>query len=247
MTRQKDLKKLIRTRMRKTGESYTAARARLLARTDEPRSQVPNGMAEAPQPAAKVSPHAKDAVTGYAALAGMSDAAIQARTGCDWQEWVGALDYAGAADWSHKAIAEHVRKQFGVGPWWSQAVTVGYERIKGLRAKGQRRAPTDSSFEANKSKTFGVPVAELFAAWSDARKRRSWLPERGLTVRAAQPNRSLRITWNDGSSVELWFVAKGAGKSAVQVQHRKLASRAAADERKSYWSERLAALAAHLA
>jgi uncharacterized protein YndB with AHSA1/START domain len=241
MTVDKDLKRKIRARMQKTGESYTAARRRLLAK--RPSSARPVVEPEpAPAPAPAVAAAASETGVDHAKLAGMSDAAIRARTGCDWSEWVGALDYAGAASWSHRAIAEHVRTKFGVGPWWTQAVAVGYERIKGLRAIGQRRGPADDSFEANKSRTFAVPVATLYAAWADGRKRKRWLAETSLTVRSAQPNRSLRITWNDGTSVELWFESKGSAKSSVAVQHRKLASRAAADERKIYWTERLDAL-----
>ena len=52
--------------------------------------------------------------------------------------------------------------------WWAQAVTVCYERIKGLRAVGQRR---DGSFEANKSRTFSVPLVRLYRAFHDARTR----------------------------------------------------------------------------
>jgi uncharacterized protein YndB with AHSA1/START domain len=245
MTLQRDRKKLIRARMRKTGESYTAARLRLLAKplpTPEPPAAPP--AAEPPKGREGRAP--KAVAPNYAALAGMSDAAIKASTGCDWTAWVGALDYAGAADLSHRAIAELVRKKFGIGGWWSQTVTVGYERIKGLREVGQRRGATDRSFDANKSRTFAVPVAELYRAWADARLRKKWLPEAGITVRKATPERSLRITWSDGTSVELWFVAKGAGKSAVQVQHRKLPNREAIAERKAYWSERLDALADQL-
>jgi hypothetical protein len=41
--------------------------------------------------------------------------------------------------------------------------------------------------------------------------------------------------------VELYFQAKG-DKSIVGVQHTKLKTKAEADERKKFWSERLAAL-----
>jgi uncharacterized protein YndB with AHSA1/START domain len=225
MTRQKDLKKKTRARMSKTGESYTAARARLLAKK----------AAGAPQPLRAETPP-----SDFASLAGMSDAAVRAKTGCDWKQWVGALDYAGAADWSHRAIAEHVAEKYRLSGWWAQTVTVGYERIKGLREVGQRRS---GAFEANKSRTFAVPVAELFAAWADGRRRKRWLPEAGLKVRKATPDRSMRITWPDGTSVELWFVAKGEAKSTVQVQHTKLAGREEAERRKAYWAERLHALA----
>ncbi len=241
---EKDLKRRIRARMAKTGESYTAARARLVAKRTTPAEGVEAPPAvTAAEPERLALPPAAAAVD-LAALAGMSDAAIRAKTGCDWRRWVEALDYAGAADWSHRAIAQHVHQAFGIGDWWAQTVTVGYERIKGLRETGQRRS---GDYEASKSRTFGVPVAELYRAWSDGRRRKRWLLEAGLKIRTATPDRSLRITWPDGTSVELWFTPKGEAKSAVQVQHRKLGSREDALRRKAYWAERLAALAAHLA
>ena len=55
-----------------------------------------------------------------------------------------------------------------VADWWCQTVTVGYERIKGLRVVGQRR---DGGFEASKSKTFTARLTRLYRAWSDARTR----------------------------------------------------------------------------
>ncbi|CAN5701216.1 hypothetical protein BH23GEM1_BH23GEM1_01270 [soil metagenome] len=51
-------------------------------------------------------------------------------------------------------------------------MTVGYERINGLRARGQRR---DGSYEASKSRTFNVPVARLFDAWANPALRKKWL------------------------------------------------------------------------
>lgn len=44
----------------------------------------------------------------------------------------------------------------------------------------------------------------------------------------------------------LYFEKKGAKKSALTIHHRKLASRAAVNEQKSAWTERLTALAAAL-
>lgn len=231
MVTNKDLKRVVRARMEKTGESYTAARANLLKK--------PKARAAAKPAAEPVAPAAPD----YAGLAGMSDATIQARTGCSWEKWVYVLDKAGAHQWEHKEIAEYVNRKYKTGDWWTQSVTVGYERIKGLRDKGQRRG---GSYEASKSKTFTVPVSRLFQAWHDARLRKKWLPETGLTIRTAQPNRSLRITWPDGTSVECWFTAKGDAKSSVQVAHTKLPSQEAVKERKAYWAERLEALAAVL-
>src|SRR4051812_42123691 len=101
MPRQKDLKRLVRARMQKTGEAYTAARLQLLQKKSTPQ---------------------------YSALAGMSDDAVSKATGRTWTDWVKVLDAARAAEKPHRAIASYV-SSLGTPSWWSQMVTVGYERI----------------------------------------------------------------------------------------------------------------------
>ncbi len=68
-----------------------------------------------------------------------------------------------------------------------------------------------------------------------------------LTVRTATPDKSMRITWPDGTSVEVYFVGKGPAKSQVAVQHGKLTDKESAERIKAYWSERLGALEVILA
>lgn len=226
MTINKDFKRLVRTRMTKTGESYTAARLQMLTRTTPRR-----------EPAAP-------AATEYAALAGLSDAAIKAKTGCTWERWVKALDYRQAYQWPHRDIAEYVREKFKVPDWWCQTVTVGYERIKGLRAIGQRR---DGSYEASKSKVIAVPVSRLYRAWHNARTRARWLPDVKPVIRTATAAKSLRLTWPDGTSVLVGFAAKGVAKSQVAIQHVRLPDRETATRMKEYWAARLGALTEVLA
>jgi hypothetical protein len=226
MPTNKDFKRLVRARMTKTGESYTTARARLLQK--EPR-----------RPAARSTGTTPD----YATLAGMSDATIKAKTGCGWERWVHALDQVEAYHWPHREIATYVREKYQVPSWWTQAVTVGYERIKGLRAIGQRRG---GQYEASKSKVFPVPVGRLYRAFHDARTRRRWLAGVKLAVRASTHDKTMRVTWPDGTSVEIYFASKGAAKSQVAVQHSKLPDRASVDRMKDYWAERLGELEAIL-
>jgi len=221
MTAHKDFKRLVRARMSKTGESYTSARMQLLKRAPT-----------SPQPHVPTPPD-------YGKLAGMSDAAIKKGTGCDWKRWVAALDYAKAYEWPHREIAEYVQKKFKVRDWWTQTVTVGYERIKGLREIGQRRG---GGYEATKSKTFAVPVARLFKAFKDTRTRRRWLDGVDLTIRSATAAKRMRIGWADQSVVEVNFVAKGAAKSQVAIQHGKLPDKNAAARMKEFWNGRLVAL-----
>lgn len=221
MPAQKDFKRLVRARMQKTGESYTSARSQLLKQRPAP----------APTP-------------DYAELAGMSDATIKAKTGCDWERWVWALDRVQAHEWPHRAIAEYVQEKYRVPDWWTQAVTVGYERIKGLRAIGQRRG---GAYEATKSKVFAVPLRKLYRAFHDARTRRRWLGGVALEVRTATRDKSLRVRWPDGTLVQLYFTAKGTARSQVQVQHTKLPDRAAIARMKEFWTARLGDLAGLLA
>ena len=214
---QKDLKRLIRRRMEKTGESYTTARMHLLGKKPLPKN--------------------------YLELTAMSDAAVAKKTGLTWPQWVAALDAIGAAGMPHKEIAAHVDASYPIGGWWAQTVTVGYERIRGLREIGQRRpAKGKASYEAGKSKTFPVPVARLYRAFSDKRLRERWLPGIELTIRTATRNKSMRISWPDGTSLHLYFTDKGAAKSSVAVQHVGLAARSDIQKAKQEWSERLTAL-----
>lgn len=206
MPKQKDLKRLVRSRMKKTGEAYTAARLQLLKKS-EPASN-------------------------YAEIAGMSDASVSKRTGRTWAQWVRELDAAKASEKPHREIAEHV-SSLGTPDWWSQMVTVGYERIRGLRDRGQRRG---GGYEATKSRTFNVPVEKLFNAFANARIRRRWLPVK-VTVRSATPRKYMRLTWDGGAPVQLGFTSKGASKSAVAVAHQKLPDKAAAEAMKRAWSE----------
>jgi len=232
MPKNKDLKRLVRARMRKTGEAYTAARAQIVK---HPRRRLsPNAMPDA------VSIAAAD---DLASRAGLSDAAVKEHTGCTWERWVRALDRHGAATMPHREIVSLVSTKYKVPDWWSQMVTVGYERIKGLRARGQRR---DGSYEATKSRTFAVPVATLFDAWANERRRNGWLGER-VTIRTATAPKSLRIGWSDGSIVAVGFYAKGTSRSSVAVQHAKLPDRDTAERLKQFWTARLDALGDSLA
>ncbi len=75
MTSQKDLKRLVRSRMQKTGESYTTARLQLLRKRATSSKTAPE-RAVRPQPL-------------DVSKAGMSDEAVRAKTGKTWAEYDG--------------------------------------------------------------------------------------------------------------------------------------------------------------
>jgi hypothetical protein len=233
--------------MNKTGEAYTAARAHIIKKS---RSRTGTRAASAAASAAAIvavpaapfasPPTPKD----YATLAGMSDAVVKGKTGCPWERWVKTLDRLGAEHMPHRDVVTLVHEKYKVDGWWSQMVTVGYERIKGLRARGQRR---DGSYEATRSRTFNVPVATLFDAWANTGVRKRWMNGDSVKLRTATAPKSMRLDWGEGGIIAVGFYSKGASKSSVAVQHAKLRSKAEADRVKGYWSERLDALAEVLA
>ncbi|MGH9890772.1 MAG: hypothetical protein ACREA0_02055, partial [bacterium] len=136
MTKQESFKERIRSRMEKTGERYNAARRMLIEQADGRKSSGRKWIAE-PE---------------------MSEETIRANTGRGWDEWTDLLDSWSATTKGHTAIATHVRESYGVDGWWAQSVTVGYERIKGLRLRYQG---PDGTFTANKSKTVKVDPKAL--------------------------------------------------------------------------------------
>lgn len=214
MPKNKDLKRLIRARMEKTGESYTTARSHLLSK-------------DLPLPAE------------YTKLAGMSDKAVGKASGMDWREWATALDNVDAARMEHREIAKYVNNHFDVSEWWAQMITVAYERFRGLRAVGQRRS---GDYEVGKNKTIGVAVRDVWHAFSDADRRELWMPGVDFTVSTATELRSMRAHFADGTKLDVHFTAKGDHKSTVSIQVRKLPDKATADEARALWGERLETL-----
>ncbi len=214
MTRQKSFKRLVRARMEKTGESYTAARAMLLT--------------------------ASESAEPWLAT---SDEAIRERTGRGWEEWFDLLDEWGLNQ--HREIARRVAAELGIDPlaWNAQAITMSYERTRGLRAAGERA----DGFAVTAQKTVGVPVDRLFDAFVDGSLRARWLPEDQLRERTATKPKSARFDWADGTTrVNVTFIAKGSSSTAA-VEHARLADAGEAARMKAFWRERLSTLKAQLA
>jgi hypothetical protein len=173
----------------------------------------------------------------------VSDQAVQAKTGKNWEQWFRVLDRAGAKKMNHTDIAAYLYHELECPGWWNQMVAVGYEQARGLRRKHE----TPAGFQISCSKTVPVPLSTLFAAWWDERSRLRWLKERGMVVRKATRDKSVRVTWVDGrTTLEVLFYAKGEAKSQVTLQHNKLADADAAERMKIYWSDKLEQLRAFL-
>ena len=212
MTTQRSFKRLVRSRMEKTGESYTAARLRLLA-GDEPQ---------------RVS------------LA-TSDETIRERTGRGWEEWFDLLDEWGAADKSHREIARWLAGQQGIHPlaWNAQAIAGSYERARRGRQVGEHEdgftvtasktvaVPIErlySAFVDPRQRARWLPDAEL-------RERTTIAP------RSARFDWG-----DGASRVHVALSAKGEAKATAALTHERLPDGAEAERMKAFWRERVAGL-----
>ena len=108
----------------------------------------------------------------------ISDDAVKRATGRDWVEWCRLLDNEGATKMKHGEIARMVHDKFNGGDWWSQMVTVGYEKLRGLRVLHQK----GGGFEITRSKTISAPLARVYKAWHSAAMRRKWLADPDIDV-----------------------------------------------------------------
>ena len=176
MPTQKIFKQRVRARMTKTGESYTAARRQLLpkaanaadapddAGTTSAPAAVPTGATPAAAAPSTTQPDAEVFV--------VADEAMQRATGKGHAEWFALLDAWGATAHTHTEIARWLSEAHAVPPWWTQSVTVSYERARGMRARHQMR----DGFSVTATKTIATTPERALKAFTDARLRKRWLP-----------------------------------------------------------------------
>lgn len=174
--------------------------------------------------------------------AGMSDDAVRAATGRDWAEWRGILDRQGAAGLSHPEIVKLVSQE-GVSSWWRQMVAIGYERLTGKRALGQR---CDGAFGASASRTVAGDKDEALGRWLAVV---DGMAEFDGVLAESEPRQSQSEKWRywrvdlaDGSKVSVVISDKAGGKAVVGVSHDRLADKEAAGRAKVFWKSLLAAM-----
>lgn len=165
----------------------------------------------------------------------MGDEAVRKGTGRDWYEWLDVLDAWGARERAHPEIARYVGEEHGIDGWWAQTVTVGYERIRGMRKVNER----PDGFSMNASKTVPLPVDTLFELFTDDGRRAAWLGDDVLRLRTSVPPKSARFDiLDDGGILAVTFIDKGE-RSAAQLQVEKIPTEDELARRRSIWKSRL--------
>ena len=179
----------------------------------------------------KPAPKARAKAASKTGGGAMSDAALKAKTGRTWDQWFTLLDKAGAAKMTHGAIAKLVATRHKIPGWWAQAVTVGYERARGLRKVNE----TLAGFRTGVSRTLDAGMDAAFGAWDNAKTRAALLKEK-VDLSTRNPGKNLRFAWKVGR-VEVRFVVKSPKKTQVTVDHTGLKSESQVDKFKTQWSE----------
>ncbi len=230
MTKQESFKRRVRERMEKTGERYGAARRALLG-----------GLADTTQTSAPEADGTR--VRVRATEPEVDDLTIKRATGRDWDEWCDLIDAWPGHEAGHRAIAAHIHDEYGLGMWWGQAVTVGYERITGRRVVNQL---SDGTFSAGKTRTVIVDVATLRAAIVDDDARSALFPGLETHLRSKPTSKALRVgVAIDGQAIGsalFSFTPKADGRVMVNVSHDELPDAAAVAQWKQYWSDWLVAI-----
>jgi hypothetical protein len=219
MPTQKIFKQRVRARMTKTGESYTAARHQLLKKTAEPDPPEPgHRLPEAP------------AIPVDARL--VADEALIRATGRDHAEWFGILDGWGATEHNHTEIARWLSETHGTPGWWTQNITVAYERARGLRKPGQMA----NGFTVNVTRTVAVDAATGLEAFTNAAVRDTWLPGAPMRQRPTRAAHTARFDWTDPPSrVVVALVPKDGSRATVAVAHEQLPDIETAERFKAAW------------
>lgn len=171
-----------------------------------------------------------------------SDAAVKAKTGKTWEEWFRVLDKYGARKLDHKSIATLMYRDLGCPGWWSQMITVEYERKHGLRVANQS---CTGDFQLSCSRTLSVPLNIVYNAVADEKRRAKWLSKAPVAITKANADKNIRMKWQpDGSSVEARFYAKGPEKTQVVFDHSKLSEEKSVAKMRAFWTEALDRLGA---
>jgi hypothetical protein len=232
MPTQKTFKQRVRARMTKTGESYTAARRQLLRKATEPAGPAGEARMAASTDDATDTTRAPAATELATTELLVSEDAVRRASGKGHPEWFAILDAWGATARTHTEIARWLHETHAVPGWWTQSITVSYERARGMRGRHQMH----DGFSVTATKTIAVDAPSLLAAFTDERLRERWLPGVPLRRRPTRAALTARFDWADPPSrVVVNVVAKGDGKALVAVAHEQIQDAALAERLKADW------------
>lgn len=184
----------------------------------------------------------------------LSDEAVKKATGKVWADWFKILDKAGAKKWPHKDTARWLYDQGLIkSGWWTQSVTVAYEKARGLRVLGQTAT---SGFEVGAQKTISLPAQDAWKLIISAKGLKLWLGDisdfkpmagygyrtrEGINgeIRTVTNQQRLRLTWKlpewrNFSTLQIYILPKG-DKTALHFHQEKLVDGNQREAMRKHW------------
>lgn len=185
----------------------------------------------------------------------ISDEAILKGTGKPRSHWYKVLDSFGARTKGHTPSAAHLASKTKLSGWWSQMITVEYERSRKIRVVGQN---CRGEYETSVTRTIEAPAKRLWEAWAKGANMSKWFSsatrqdfreggtyensdgDRG-TFKRIVPGLRVRFTWDNptaypGTVVEVMTEPAGRGRSKLIIAHMKLPHSGAVRRMKDGWS-----------
>jgi len=223
MPTQKIFKQRVRARMTKTGESYTAARRQIMRKAAEP--ELVEVQAPSSSPPAEAPSLRADALL-------VADASMLRATGKIHAEWFALLDEWGATSHTHTEIAHWLSETHETPGWWTQNITVAYERARGMRAPHQMA----DGYSISVTRTMTTAPDQALLAFTSASLRHRWLPDAPMRQRPTRAALTARFDWSEPASRVIVSVApKGDDRSIVYVAHEKVPDAETAERLKTAW------------
>lgn len=189
----------------------------------------------------------------------VTEAACKKATGKGLKEWFAALDAKPELNQKRRDAVSWMAESIGATStdiWWATTIWVEYERAHKVVNKKDGRA---EGYNICSTKTIAAPVADVFAAWTDAGALAEWfgagvnldLTDGGkwndgdgnsgeyLRIR---DNKDLRFTFNHADAeaptlVDVTIADKGKGKSGLTLMHQRIQNRPEADGLRNAWSQ----------
>lgn len=191
------------------------------------------------------------------------DTAVRKATGDGWDHWFAIHD--SYPDLDHKERVKRFWSEHGdgvgmdgsigerkgaVSGWWSQMITVEWEKARGKRVEGETSA---GDFQVTCSKTvawdadecFERAVSTPFLDGADWTEGATWQnAEASIEVRRVDPGKIIRWFWHDADgkstvTLDFWPSANGE-KTQIRFSHAQLASLEARDRYRARWKDALA-------
>jgi len=194
----------------------------------------------------------------------IANASVLEKTGKKWDAWFKLLDRWGAANKTHKETAKHLAAEHGLSAWWSQMVTVEYERARGLRKVNERAG----GYAFSVSRTIAAPRRRIYDAFTDAKELSRWFTHDAKvearvggrytngdgdsgTFLTLKPPSVVRFTWENakhapGSVVEVRIDAKDRGRAVATLTHSKLRTAREVKDLRDGWSWAMDSLRSYL-